>query len=54
MTITVYKVDGQTRLFLPDSSWGSMVLLNLRRGGHSVVACEDQTMEPDPRSANEL
>ena len=54
MTITVYKVDNETRLFLPNSSWGNLVLQNLRHAGHTAVVCEDQTTDPDPRPLEEM
>ncbi len=43
-----------TRLFLPQSAWGEVVLANLHKEGYTVSEAADQTQEPDPRGANEL
>ena len=52
--ITVFMVDGVTRLFLPESEWGEFVVAKLEHMGHRIAVAADQTMHPDPRNEDEL
>jgi Trk K+ transport system NAD-binding subunit len=42
--LTVYKVDNDTRLILPNSQWGNQVLESLAQQGHLVEITGD---DPD-------
>ena len=52
--ITVFLVDGTTRIFLPESEWGEFVVGKLTALGHTIAVSDDQTMHPDPRGEDEL
>lgn len=52
--ITVYEVDGSTRLFLPSSAWGHSVREKLVALGHTVSYYKDQAFDPDLRGHTEL
>ena len=53
MSLSVYKVDGNTRLVLPDSQWTNSVLAKLEDLGHQVDLT-DEDPELCLRDADEL
>lgn len=53
MSLSVYKVDGNTRLVLPDSRWTNSVLGKLEDMGHQVDLT-DEDPELCLRDADEL
>lgn len=53
MSLSVYKVDGNTRLVLPDSQWTNSVLGKLEDMGHQVDLT-DEDPELCLRDADEL
>ena len=53
--IKVFKVDGNTRLYMPTTSWTTMVLASLLSKGHDVVEVEEAPgTYIDDRSPEEL
>jgi hypothetical protein len=56
--ITVFSVSKagtlSTRLFLPESAWGEVVLDRLHAKGYTVSQANDQSQYPDPRGPLEL
>lgn len=53
MSLSVYKVDGNTRLVMPDSQWTNSVLRKLEDLGHQVDLT-DEDPELCLRDASEL
>ena len=51
--ITVWLVDGDTRLHMPSTDWAEQVLQTLRDNGH-IVQRTSQPCEPDTRLPAEL
>jgi hypothetical protein len=51
--VTVFLIDGETRLHLPGTPWGFKVRTKLVSLGHKVQAT-DWSPEPDVRSPAEL
>ena len=51
--ITVFLVDGTTRLHLPSSQWGQGVIEKLQLKGHTVQRTNDVDF-PDNRTPDEL
>lgn len=58
MTIVVFLVSKPgtlaTRLFLPKSEWGEVVIAHLEEQGYTFSECADQTRHPEPRDDAEL
>jgi hypothetical protein len=55
MALSVYKVDGNTRLVLPDSRWGWSVREKLAQLGHKVdLTGEEPEVVQRTRSVEEL
>lgn len=42
MALSVYKVDGKTRLIMPNSQWGEDVLDKLEELGHDVEMVDEE------------
>ena len=51
--ITVWLVDGETRLHMPSTDWGHRVLTRLQELGHTVLQTS-QPAWPDSRQPQEL
>jgi hypothetical protein len=56
--ITVFQVSKpgtlSTRLFLPETAWGEVLMARLEAEGYTLSVCDDQTQFPEPRDAAEL
>lgn len=55
MTLCVYKVDGKTRLVMPNSQWARDVMAKLEEMGHQIeLTGENPTLVQQERSISEM